>query len=520
MRDTTTGRRLTRRETLALFGGATLAAALPACRREPAAPPAPAAPAAQPALADDLHYRSLLEIARLLESGALSPLELTERMLARIEALDSGLQTYATVMPERALAAARQAEREIAAGRYRGPLHGIPIAVKDLCYTRGTRTMGGMAAYRDFVPDFDATVVSRLETAGAVLLGKLNLTEGAMAGYHPDFAIPVNPWGERLWAGASSSGSGAATAASLCFAALGSDTGGSIRFPAMANGIVGLKPTYGRVSRHGVLPLAESMDHVGPMTRRTADAAAVLQAMAGHDPADPTSLNEPAPDLLSGIDAGVRGLRLGYDPLFSGEGIDRGLVAAIEQALDTLASLGAEIVELSMPPGSRAVGDMWFPICAYEAHRAHAEVFAARPGDFGPFMRHFLEIGAAMTEEQYLGASQLRADYSRGFATLLGQVDAVVCPAGGLTFELDRELLYGGNEELEPLFGAVQMYFTIPADFAGTPALTVPCGWSAGNVPYALQFMGSRLSEAMLCRIGHAYEQATEWHARRPPGYA
>lgn len=215
-----------------------------------------------------LHYASLLDVSKLIEARELSPVELTQMMLDRIDTVDSRHRSYATVMAAHALAAARVAEQEIQSGNYRGPLHGIPIAVKDLCYTRGVRTMGGLGVLADFVPDYDATVVTKLNEAGAILLGKLNLTEGAMGGYLPDFDLPINPWGEALWPGASSSGSGVATAAGLCFAALGTDTGGSIRFPAMANGIVGLKPTYGRVSRHGVLALAESLDQVGPMARR------------------------------------------------------------------------------------------------------------------------------------------------------------------------------------------------------------------------------------------------------------
>jgi len=509
---------LTRRELLALLGGAALAGTVPACSREPTAEsPPPAAKSPPPAaLPEDLHFHSLAEVARLLETREISPLELTRYMLERVGTLDGRLKSYATVTAERAVAAARRAEQEISAGQYRGPLHGMPIAVKDLCYTAGIHTKGGMAAYRDFVPDFDASVVQRLEAAGAVLLGKLNLTEGAMAGYHPDFDIPVNPWGEQLWSGASSSGSGVATAAGLCFGSLGSDTGGSIRFPSMANGIVGLKPTYGRVSRHGVLPLAETMDHVGPMTRRTADAAIMLQAMAGHDDNDPTSLLESLPDLLAGLDAGIGGLRIGYDPSFSETGTDAGLVEAIRAALQVLQDLGAEIVELSVPPETAQLGDAWFAICAYEAHRAHAASLNANPDAFGPFFRDFLAIGASVTDEQYAGTGQLRAAFNQQFNDVLARVDAMVCPSGGLTFPVESRTLYGNREAIEPLFAAVQMQFTIPADFAGTPTLTVPCGFSDDGRPYALQFMGRRLAEPMLCRLGHAFEGATPWHRSHP----
>jgi amidase len=511
--------RITRREALTLLGGAAVAGALAACSREPtpeSAPPIAETPS-PPALPNDLHYRSLTEVAHLLKAREISPVDLTQYMLERIAALDGRLKSYATITADRALAAAHRAEQEIQSGQYRGPLHGIPIAVKDLCYTAGTRTMGGMVAYRDFVPDIDATVVSRLEAAGAVLLGKLNLTEGAMAGYHPDFDIPMNPWGENLWSGASSSGSGVATAAGLCFAALGSDTGGSIRFPAMANGIVGLKPTYGRVSRFGVLPLAESMDHIGPMTRRVADAAAMLQAMAGQDENDPTTLSESLPDLLTGLDTGIEGLRIGFDPAFSDTGTDVGLVVAIEQALEALQDLGAELVEVRMPAETAHIGDTWFAICAHEAYRAHAAKLDSDADAFGPFFRDFLAIGASVTDEQYAGASQLRAAFNQPFNTLLESVDAMVCPSGGMTIPIEQAMLYGDREAIEPLFAAVQMQFTVPADFAGTPTLTVPCGVSDDGRPYALQFMGRRLSEPTLCRFGHAYEGATGWHDRHPP---
>ncbi len=214
-------------------------------------------------LSGPIHYRSLNSVADAIRDGQVSPVELTESLLARIDSVDGSLMSYATVMADQALEDARAAEQEIQAGKYRGPLHGVPIAVKDLFFTAGTRTMGGLGVLRDFVPDYDATVVSRLGAAGAVLLGKLNLTEGALSGYHHDFPIPVNPWGAELWSGVSSSGSGVATAAGLCFASLGTDTGGSIRYPSMANGVVGLKPSYGRVSRYGVLELAASLDHIG-----------------------------------------------------------------------------------------------------------------------------------------------------------------------------------------------------------------------------------------------------------------
>jgi amidase len=508
-------KKLTRRNLITLLGGAT-AGLLTGCKESPDALPQVAAIEPQLGTPGDLYFLSLEEVSRLIEARKISPIELTQGILDRIGTVDKQLMSYVTVTADRALEAAGKAEKELAAGIYRGPLHGIPVAAKDLFYSKGTRTMGGLAVYREYVPKFDATAVERLEAAGAILVGKLNLTEGAMAGYHPDFEIPRNPWHMDLWPGASSSGSGVAVAAGLCYGALGSDTGGSIRFPSMANGIVGLKPTYGRVSRHGVLPLAPTMDHVGPMTRSVSDAAIMLQAMAGYDRNDPTSLQDSLPDMLPDADSGISGMTIGYDPVFSSKGIDAGLVAAIEQALETLRQLGAEIIEVKMPEGTLELGDTWFPICAYEARRAHAQHFPDNADQYGAWFRSFLETGSAVTDDQYKAAGQQRAAFNRKFNALLESVDTLVSPAGGLTFQLNPEVQYGGMEELEPLFTSVQMYFTIPADFAGTPSLTVPCGFSVDSVPYALQFMGRRLSEPTLIRIGRAYQAVTQWHQRHP----
>jgi amidase len=464
---------------------------------------------------NDLHYARITDIAGLLERRELSPLELTDHILQRISVLDSQLNSYQTVMAEQAMNAAVKAESEIASGRYRGALHGIPVAVKDLCFTADVPTRGGLAVLRDFVPDYDATVVQRLEAAGAILLGKLNLTEGAMVGYHPDFKIPVNPWGSDLWPGASSSGSGVATAAGLCFAALGSDTGGSIRFPAMANGVVGLKPTYGRVSRHGVLDLGETLDHVGPLTRGVEDAGVVLAAISGQDKADPTSLPAPLPD-LSDISAGVAGLRIGYDSGFASQGTDPELLASIESALALLESLGASVVKVEVPAEILTMGELWFPICAYEAHKAHASNYPARREEYGNYFRDFLEIGASVTDAQYNDAMAARRNFSERYESVLAKVDAMLCPAGGVTMPVTADQ-YGGAETLAPLIGQVQMQFTVPDDFAGTPTLTLPCGQGKTGVPHAMQLVGKVLSEAMLCRIGLAYEAATSWHQRRPP---
>lgn len=464
-----------------------------------------------------LHFYSLHEIAQLIEQKEISSEELTRVMLARIDLVDSSLQSYATVMAEHAMDAARRADQEIAAGQYKGPLHGVPIAVKDLCFTQGVRTMGGLKVRQNFVPDFDATVVKKLEEAGAVLLGKLNLTEGALSGYNPDFPIPVNPWGAELWAGVSSSGSGVATAAGLCFGCLGTDTGGSIRYPAMANGIVGLKPTYGRVSRHGVLDLAESLDHVGPMTRSVKDAAIILEAIAGHDASDNTSLLEPLGSVVDQLTEDLSGITIGVDESYYSEGTDPGLVTAIESVLDVLQDLGASLVPINMPKATpMELRDLWLPLCGYEAMKAHQEFYPSQKQDYGAYLSTILDMGMQMSEEEYQEVIVRRQAFNKSFEAELEKVDAVICPSGGMVFEVDKDAQYGDMEEMKKVVRHFQGQFTIPADLAGTPGLTVPCGFSKEGRPYTVQLLGRKFSEATLCRIGHAYEQATEWHLKHP----
>ena len=464
---------------------------------------------------ESLHFKTIAELAGLIESGQLSPTEATSAQLSRIEKLDGRLQSYATVMAESAMTQARSAEAEIAGGSYRGPLHGVPIAVKDLCFTTGVRTMGGTRVMADQVPDFDATVVSRFKAAGAVLLGKLNLTEGAMAGYNPDRDVPVNPWNAEAWSGASSSGSGVATAAGLCYGSLGSDTGGSIRFPSASCGVVGIKPTWGRVSRYGVLALAESLDHVGPMTRSTADAGIVLQAIAGADPNDPTSLPAPVPDMLAGIGEGVGGLRLGFDAHYASDGVDPDLARAVLDSVKLLEELGAEIVEVRMP----ALEDYlaaWPVLCTAEAALAHEATYPSRRDDYGPWFKGWLDQGASVTGVDYARANNLRAACNGQVRDTFAGIDALVCPSmPSPAFPVAEMAPFDPLPE-EGLDMSL-LRFTAPFDFNGAPTLSVPCGLNGGGLPLSLQFAGKHLQEPLLCRIGHTYEQATEWHNLHPP---
>ena len=463
-------------------------------------------------MATPLHWMTITDLAPLLASKQLSPVEVTRAMLERIDRHDGRYHAYATVTADAALADARAAEREIVAGSYRGPLHGVPVAVKDLCFTKGVRTMGGCKVLADLIPDLDATVVTRLREAGAVVLGKLAMTEGAMGGYHPDFPIPKNPWNEDVWTGSSSSGSGVAVAAGLCFAALGSDTGGSIRFPAACCGVVGLKPTYGRVSRQGVLALAESMDHVGPLTRCVADAAIVLQAIAGADGLDPTCSTDPVPDYLAGVGRGVRGVRVGYDPRHPAD-VDREVAGAVDAAVKTLEGLGAEIVELRMPDVDPYVAG-WAVLCAVEAVLAHAATYPSRRDEYGPWFRDWLDIGASVAGVDHARANLLRLECNARMRAALADVDVLVCPTMPVpAFPVTEEMLYGGVGEIAP---GLQRY-TVPSNYDGRPALPLPCGSTRDALPIGLQVVGRPLGEATIVQVGDALQEATRGHLPRPP---
>jgi amidase len=445
--------------------------------------------------------------------------DVTRHLLDRIAQIDGYLKSYATLTPEQALADAHAAERDIRAGQYRGPLHGVPIGIKDLCYTKGIRTMGGTAVRKDLVPSFDATVVSKLRDAGAIVLGKLNLSEGAAAGYNPTFDVPLNPWNPDRWPGMSSSGSGVAVAAGLCFAAIGTDTGGSIRMPSSANGVVGLKPTYGRVSRYGVLAMAESLDHVGPMARRVGDAALMFDAIAGPDPKDPTSLPDPAERVLPQLRKGIRGIRIGIDRDYALKGIDAGQASAIELALRVLRDGGAQIVQVKMPDMSHVV-EIWQPICAYEMAKAHAATFPARSDEYGPYLRGFLEGGLRVTADQLAAAHRARKILTKELDALLDSVDAMAGPAGGdPAWPITHAIQVGPLPAYHAAWAAAaprSAEFTMPMDLAGIPAICLACGFSPDGLPYSIQFSGRRLAEGALFRIAHAYETATEWHKRHP----
>lgn len=463
--------------------------------------------------ADNLHYLELVDVARRIRSGAVSPVALTRALLARIERLDGNLKSYATVTADLALKQAQQAEAEIARGVYRGPLHGVPIAVKDLCYTKGVPTAAGMAIHAAFKPDHDSTVVERLAAAGAILLGKLQLTEGAFADHHPSITPPVNPWDKDHWSGASSSGSGVATAAGLCFASLGSDTGGSIRFPSAANGVTGLKPTWGRVSRYGVFALADSLDHIGPMTRSAADAAAVLSVIAGADANDPTARQEAVPNYLAGLERGIRGVRVGVDRSLNTTGVDKDMVKVVDDAIAVLQSLGAEIRDVAFPSPD-AVVKVWVPLCAVETAVAHEATFPAQADQYGPALRGLIEAGRSLSAFDLDKILITREAFRGRVAAFFQDVDLLVIPAQYAASPTTATMATLGQDE-----GAIEklLRFTAPFDMTGSPTITLPGGFTAKGLPIAFQLVSRHMEEDLLLRAGHAYQLATDWHKRRPP---
>ena len=463
-------------------------------------------------MTEELHYLGLVEAGERIRARKLSSVEVTKALLARIGKVDARLRSYATVTPDLALAAAAQADREIAAGKHRGPLHGVPVAVKDLCRTKGIATTAGMPLHKNFIPDHDATVVARLKSAGAVLLGKLQMTEGAFSAHHPSVAPPVNPWSEPHWTGVSSSGSGVATAAGLCFGSLGSDTLGSIRFPSTMNGLSGLKPTWGRVSRAGVFALAESLDHIGPMARSAADCAAMLSAIAGSDPEDATAVLEDVPDYLAGIDGGVKGLRIGIDRAFVSAGTEPDMLRATEEACPVFAKLGAQVREIVFPSVDQAVRDA-VVLCAVEAASAHEKTFPARASEYGPVLTGLIELGRKVDGLSLAKIMQRRAEFAGRMSALFCNVDCLLLPVMNTAAPT---LAYLAERANDPEARYARIRFTSILDMSRHPSLTLPGGQTREGLPIGFQIVGRHLEEALLLRAGHAFQHATEWHLRRP----
>ena len=465
----------------------------------------------------ELHYLTAAQAYRAIARKELSPVELLDAVLARIDAVEDSLNSYITLMADEAREVAREREEEALTGDLRGPLHGIPVGIKDIIDVKEVRTTAGSRIMADFVAPEDATVVSRLRAAGAIILGKTNCHEFAWGGtnLNPHFGDCHNPWDTERITGGSSGGSAASVAAGLCAAALGSDTGGSIRGPARLCGIVGHKPTYGRVSRHGVVPLSWSLDHIGPMTRTVEDAAIVLGVIAGQDEKDPHTTDRPVPDYASALSGDITGLRIGLPKEYFAEAMEPELKKAVNEAISCLESLGAELREVSFPGESRLFS-IARVIHMSEASAFHDKWLRSCPQDYGPDVRLRLEQGRLFLATDYVRAQQARTVASREYAQLMEQADVLVMPASPIAAPLiagGQVTLGGKRVDAHPAAAS----FLRAANLIGAPTLSVPCGFTGSGLPIGMQVMGRLHDDATVLRVAHAYEQANSWKDRRPP---
>lgn len=452
---------------------------------------------------------TLADAANLLAAKKISPVEIVEAHIARIEQLEPGLNCFITRTFEIALDQARQAESDIQRGKYRGALHGIPIALKDLYETRGVRTTAGSKFFRDHIPDADCAVVEKLNAAGAINLGKLNLHEIALGvtNDNPHFGAARNPWNTDCITGGSSGGSGAALAAELCLGSLGTDTGGSIRIPSSLCGVVGLKPTYGRVSTRGVFPLSWNLDHAGPMARRVRDAAIILQAIAGYDMNDPYSANVPVDDYLAQIEQGVAGWRVAFVSRGHFAEADGQVLSHVRDAARVFEKLGARVEEVEI----EIANDLWRAngtMTTADGAAFHRERLQTHPEDFGADVLARLTSGANATSSDYVLARRTQTLGRRWFENFFQTYDILLTPTTAAAAPVR-----GSTNAVET--ARLLTRFTAPFNLSGLPALSEPCGFTQSGLPIGLQVVSRHWAEGKVLQAGFAYEQATEWHEKR-----
>jgi len=465
--------------------------------------------AAGVAPASDATWLSLSEASRLVRDKKISPVELTKSCLNRIERLNPKLNAFITVTAESALAEAREAEAEIQRGHWHGPLHGVPIALKDLFDTAGVRTTAASGLFKERIPTQDGEVVRRLKGAGAVLLGKLNMHEFAYGGSSViSYYGPVhNPWSLDHMAGGSSSGSAVAMAAGLCYGAVGSDTGGSIRQPSAYCGTVGLKPTYGRVSTRGVIPLSWLYDHVGPMTRSVADAAAMLQVLAGYDPEDANSADAPVPDYTAALRQNSL-LRIGVPRAYFYEGLHPDIESAMNAALTVIGKLASSVRDIEMPASNDTT------ILRAEAYAYHAENVKKSPELYQPETLKRIRAGEDVTTATYIQARRQVDQYRHTIRKMFETVDLLITPTTPVPpFTISELLADMDNLRTKEI---LSLRNTRPFNILGLPSISVPCGFTRAGLPIGIQISGAPLAEANVLRLAHAYEQQTDWHRKHP----
>jgi aspartyl-tRNA(Asn)/glutamyl-tRNA(Gln) amidotransferase subunit A len=467
-------------------------------------------------MTEELISRPISELAPLLRKRAISPVELFDATLQRIHRLQPKLNSFITITEEEGRQAAIRAEDEIQHGHYRGPLHGIPISIKDLFATRGVRTTAGSKILANWVPDYDATAVAKLHEAGMVMIGKTHMHEFAygVTSDNPHYGPARNPWDVTRVPGGSSGGSGAAVASSQCAASLASDSGGSIRIPSAVCGVVGLKPTYGRVSRHGAIPLAWSLDHVGPITKSVEDAAIVLSATAGPDSKDPSSSSRPVPDYQKEMRGDIRGLRVGTPLHYFFDHVDPEIGHAVNRAIGKLEALGMKALEIDIP-GLENCAAMEAHINLAEAASYHEQYLKKQADAYGPGVRTDLEAGRFLLASDYVKSQRARAWLQRNFNEALECADIVVSPTVPAFPPVVGQVWVQSGDRWEHIVDAF-LRFNIPYDLTGLPAISVPCGFSSAGLPIGLQIAGRAFEEATILKVAHAYEQSTDWHVARP----
>jgi aspartyl-tRNA(Asn)/glutamyl-tRNA(Gln) amidotransferase subunit A len=460
--------------------------------------------------------RPIHQLAPLLEKKEISPMELFHEAIERIHQLQPKLNSFISITEEEGRKAATEAESEIRKGQYRGPLHGIPISIKDLFATRGIRTTAGSKVFAHWIPDYDATAVARLHQAGMVLVGKTNMHEFAygVTNDNPHYGPARNPWDPTRVPGGSSGGSAAAVASSQCSASLGSDTGGSIRTPAAVCGAVGLKPTYGRVSRYGAIPLAWSLDHVGPLTKSVEDAAIMLAAIAGADPKDPSASSRPIADYRKEMQGSIRGLRLGVPRQYFFEHVDPEIQKLVSAAIHQLESIGATRVEVDIPALENCAA-MEAHVTLAEATSYHEPYLKKQPDDYSPAVRTNLEAGRYLLATDYVKSQRGRALLQRNFNEAFRRADVIVFPTLPALPPLVGEVLVQSGDIREHVIDAF-LRFNIPCDLTGLPAISIPCGFSSAGLPIGLQVAGRAFEEATILKVARAYEQSADWHLARP----
>ena len=461
----------------------------------------------------EIPYLSATELSGLLQKREVSPVEAVEAYLERVDSLNPTLNAYLTICSHEAMEAARQAEQELGRGESRGPMHGVPVAVKDQVRTKGIRTTGGSPVFNDFIPDEDATVISNLKASGAILLGKLNMTEFATTGFSHQFSTPRNPWNTEMYTGGSSSGSGAATAAYMCATSLGEDTGGSIRFPAAWCGLVGLRPTWSRVSRYGVMPGVWSMDTVGPISRTVEDCAMTLQAIAGHDPKDAYSSELPVPDYARGLGGSIRGTRVGVvTEMLHSEAVQPEVRDSVEKAAGVLEELGASVEEVSIPLTAHA--STLSTGLRVEAPMNYWDLVKDRLQEIGHDNRIGYLVGAIQPARAYYKTLKLRSLLRQQVMEALQRVDVLITPTAGVAAQrVQPDPIIDSREKANRLSWLLTTAFSL----ASTPALSICCGFTSEDLPVGLQIAGRPFDEPTLLNVAYAYEQATPWHTRRPP---